>query len=71
MDKVKIGLIGSGFVADIHAAAVKMVPEADVVAVASSSPSKAGRRPASSPSRSASLRGMWPKSWTPGSRDPS
>ena len=41
MSKVKVGLIGSGFIADIHAAALAMVPEADIVAVASPSPGKA------------------------------
>jgi predicted dehydrogenase len=38
---VKVGLIGSGFVADIHAAAFRLVPDAEVVAVASPSPGKA------------------------------
>jgi predicted dehydrogenase len=38
---VKLGLIGTGFVADIHAAAVKMVPELELVAVASPTPGKA------------------------------
>jgi len=41
MDKVRVGLLGSGFVADIHAAAFAMVPDADVVAVASPTPGKA------------------------------
>jgi len=41
MGKVRIGLMGSGFVADIHAAAFKMVPDAEVVAVASATPGKA------------------------------
>jgi len=35
MSRVKVGLVGSGFVADIHAAAFRMVPDAEVVAVAS------------------------------------
>ena len=35
MSKVKIGLIGTGFVGDIHAAALKMAPDAELVAVAS------------------------------------
>ena len=41
MHKVRVGLLGSGFVADIHAAAFAMVPDADVVAVASPTPGKA------------------------------
>ncbi len=41
MDTVKVGLIGTGFVADIHAAALAVVPEAEVVAVASPTPGKA------------------------------
>lgn len=43
MSKVRVGLIGTGFVADIHAAAYRMVPDAEVVAVASPSPGKAKR----------------------------
>ena len=43
MSKVKVGLVGSGFVADIHAAAFKSVPDAEVVAVASPTPGKAKR----------------------------
>ena len=35
MSKIKVGLVGSGFVADLHAAAFRMVPDADIVAVAS------------------------------------
>jgi predicted dehydrogenase len=38
---VKVGLIGTGFVADIHAAAARLVPEVEVVAVASPTPGKA------------------------------
>jgi predicted dehydrogenase len=41
VNTVKVGLIGSGFIADIHAAAFKMVAEADLVAVASPTPGKA------------------------------
>ncbi len=41
MDKVRVGILGTGFVGDIHAAAFKMVPDAEVVAVASPSPGKA------------------------------
>ena len=37
MDKVRVGLIGSGFVSSIHAEAFKHVPTAEVVAVASPS----------------------------------
>ena len=40
--KVKVGLIGAGFVADIHAYSIAhFVPEAEVVAVASATPGKA------------------------------
>ncbi len=39
---VKVGLIGSGFIADIHAHAIsQFVPEAEVVAVTSPTPGKA------------------------------
>jgi predicted dehydrogenase len=41
MSKVKVGLIGTGFVADLHAAAFRMVPDAEVVTVASPTPGKA------------------------------
>jgi predicted dehydrogenase len=41
VDKVKVGLIGTGFVADIHAAAARLVPEVELVAVASPRPGKA------------------------------
>jgi predicted dehydrogenase len=41
MSKVRVGLVGSGFVADLHAAAFQMVPDAEVVAVASPTPGKA------------------------------
>ncbi|MBE3071114.1 MAG: Gfo/Idh/MocA family oxidoreductase [Planctomycetes bacterium] len=41
MAKVKVGLIGTGFVGDLHAAAFKAVPDAEVVAVASPTPGKA------------------------------
>jgi predicted dehydrogenase len=43
MSTVKVGIIGSGFIADLHAAAIGMIPEAEVVAVASPTPGKAGR----------------------------
>jgi myo-inositol 2-dehydrogenase/D-chiro-inositol 1-dehydrogenase len=43
MTKVRVGLIGSGFVADLHAAAIRLVPDAEVVAVASPTPAKAKR----------------------------
>ncbi len=43
-ETVKIGLIGSGFIADIHAHAVKhFVQNAEVIAVASPTPGKAAR----------------------------
>src|SRR5437868_796975 len=41
VDKVKVGIIGSGFIADIHAAAFQAVPDAEVAAVASPTPGKA------------------------------
>jgi predicted dehydrogenase len=41
MSKVRVGLIGSGFVTDLHAVAFKLVPDAEVVAVASRTPGKA------------------------------
>lgn len=41
MDRVRIGLIGSGFVSTIHAEALARVPRAEVVAVASSNPGHA------------------------------
>src|SRR3712207_3541649 len=40
-DRVGVGMIGSGFIADIHAAALQMVPEAEIVGVASPTPGKA------------------------------
>ncbi len=41
MGAVNVGIIGTGFVGDIHAAALGMVPDARVVAVASATPGKA------------------------------
>jgi len=41
MAKVKVGLVGAGFIADIHAAAFETVPDAEVTAVASSEPGQA------------------------------
>jgi predicted dehydrogenase len=41
VNTVKLGLIGTGFVADLHAAAARLVPEVEVVAVASPAPGKA------------------------------
>jgi predicted dehydrogenase len=41
MGKVRVGLIGTGFIGDIHAAAFRMVPDAEVVAAASPAPGKA------------------------------
>jgi len=43
MEIINIGLIGSGFIADLHAAAFEMVPEAQVVAVASPTPGHAAQ----------------------------
>ena len=41
-DRVKVGIIGSGFEADIHAASFQIMPEeAEVVAVASPTPGHA------------------------------
>src|SRR5437868_6391099 len=37
----RIGIIGCGFVGDIHAASFRMVPDAEVTAVAARSPGKA------------------------------
>jgi predicted dehydrogenase len=41
VNTVKLGLIGTGFVADIHAAAARLVPEIELLAVASPTPGKA------------------------------
>jgi len=41
MDRVRVGIIGTGFVGDIHAAALKMAPTAELAAVAGSSQAKA------------------------------
>jgi len=41
MTRTRVGLIGTGFIGDIHAAAFKSVPEAEVVAVASPPPGQA------------------------------
>ena len=35
MDTLRVGIIGSGFVGNIHAESFKFVPDAKVVAVAS------------------------------------
>jgi myo-inositol 2-dehydrogenase/D-chiro-inositol 1-dehydrogenase len=43
MDKVGYGIIGSGFIADLHAHALRVVPEANLLAVASPTPGKARR----------------------------
>jgi predicted dehydrogenase len=43
MSTINVGLIGSGFVADLHAAAFRLVPDAEVIAVASPTPGKARR----------------------------
>lgn len=41
MSRVRVGLIGTGFVGDIHATSFRMIPDAEVVAVASQTPGKA------------------------------
>jgi len=41
MSKTRVGLIGTGFIGEIHAAALKRVADAEVVAVASPTPGKA------------------------------
>jgi len=41
MTQVGVGIVGSGFIADLHAAAMRMVPEITLVAVASQTPGKA------------------------------
>ncbi|NLH06955.1 MAG: Gfo/Idh/MocA family oxidoreductase [Chloroflexi bacterium] len=41
MDKVRVGVIGSGFIGNIHVDALKRVPDAEIVAVASKTPGKA------------------------------
>ena len=41
MTRTRVGLVGTGFIGDIHAAAFKSVPEAEVVAVASPPPGQA------------------------------
>ncbi len=43
MSKVRVGMIGTGFIGEVHAAALKMVPDAEIVAVASPTPGKAKR----------------------------
>src|SRR5262249_9432909 len=43
MSTVRVGLVGTGFVADLHAAAFRMIHDAEVVAVASPTPGKAQR----------------------------
>ena len=51
MDKVGYGIIGSGFIADLHAHALRVVPEANLVAVASPTP---GQGASASPRNAAS-----------------
>jgi predicted dehydrogenase len=41
MDKVRVGLLGTGFIGEMHASAFRLLPEAEVTAVASPSPGKA------------------------------
>ncbi len=43
MEKVRVGVIGSGFIGHIHVDGLKRVPEAEIVAVASRTPGKARR----------------------------
>jgi len=40
-DRVGVGIVGSGFIADIHAVALGMVPDAQIIGVASPTPGKA------------------------------
>src|SRR5688572_636853 len=42
-DKVRVGIIGSGFIGNIHFMGLNHVKEADVVAVASKTPGKAAK----------------------------
>ncbi|WP_119070719.1 Gfo/Idh/MocA family protein [Aggregatilinea lenta] len=41
MDKVRLGIIGSGFISNLHVNSLQRLPEAEVVAVASPTPGKA------------------------------
>lgn len=41
MDKVRIGIIGTGFIGTVHAESFHRVPDAEIVAVASQTPGKA------------------------------
>lgn len=41
MDKVRVGVIGTGFIGTVHVESLQRVPEAEVVAVASQTPGKA------------------------------
>lgn len=43
MKPVRIGLLGSGFIADLHAHAIKMIPEMEIAAVCSQSKGKAAK----------------------------
>jgi predicted dehydrogenase len=43
MDKVRVGVIGSGFIGGIHVDGLRHVPDAEVVAVASKTPGKAAQ----------------------------
>jgi myo-inositol 2-dehydrogenase/D-chiro-inositol 1-dehydrogenase len=43
MDKVRVGILGSGFIAELHTAALQLVQDAEVIAVASPTPGKARR----------------------------
>jgi len=41
MEKVRVGVIGSGFIGNIHVDGLQHVPQAEIVAVASKTPGKA------------------------------
>lgn len=43
MSKVRVGVIGAGFIGNIHVQALQHVPEAEVLAVASKTPGKAAK----------------------------
>lgn len=43
MDKIRVGVIGSGFIGNIHVDGLRHVPDAEVVAVAAKTPGKAAQ----------------------------
>lgn len=43
MDKVRVGILGTGFIAELHAAAFRTIQDAEITAVASPTPGKARR----------------------------